>query len=159
MGNINRIMVALDLSPYSRDVLAYAAEVAANTGADLVILNVINKRDIDAARYAISREHPGGFSITRYLQDDMGRRSRQIDDLVREVFDATPDHGKIRVTFRDGTPFEEIVNAITEEKADFIVIGNKGRGNHPGILFGTTAEKVFRHSPVPVLSFRPPRTA
>ncbi|MFH1154018.1 MAG: universal stress protein [Pseudomonadota bacterium] len=155
MGNIKRIMVALDLSPYSREVLDYAAEVVANTGADLVILNVINKRDIDAAKHAISMEHPGGFSITKYLQDDMGRRSRQIDDLIREIF---PDPGHIRTTFRDGNPVEEIVNAITEEKADFVIIGHKGRSDRPGISFGSTAEKVFKHSPVPVLSIRPPPT-
>ena len=147
-------MVARDLSPYSREVLEYAAEMAEITGAEMVVLNVVNKRDLDAARNAFDREHPGEFSITRYLQDDMGRRSRQIDDLVREVL---PDRTGIRITFRDGVPFEEILGAVSEEGADLVVIGNKGRSDRPGLRFGSTAEKVFKHSPVPVLSLRRPR--
>jgi nucleotide-binding universal stress UspA family protein len=153
MNTIKRIIVALDLSRYSKAVLEYAHEVMTNTGADLIVLNVINKRDIDSAERAFSKERPGEFSMTRYLQDDMGRRSRQINDLIKEV---CPESERIKITFRTGIPVEEIIAAITEENADFMVIGHKGKSDRPGFRFGSTGEKVFKHSPVPVLSFRSP---
>ena len=35
-----------------------------------------------------------------------------------------------------------------------IKMANKGRGNLSRVLFGSAAEKVFRHSPVSVVSVR-----
>lgn len=45
MLHIHKIMVACDFSKYSRDALAYAASLAKKLQAELIIINVINKRD------------------------------------------------------------------------------------------------------------------
>ena len=47
MLNIHKVMVGCDFSKYSRDTLAYAATLAKKLQAELIIINVINKRDID----------------------------------------------------------------------------------------------------------------
>lgn len=66
------------------------------------------------------------------------------------------DCGRIpnRFLIKKGLPFAESVEAAREEKVDMVVMGTKGRGNIEGILFGSQAEKMFRHCPVPLLSIR-----
>jgi len=48
MEAIKKIMVAIDLSAYSRDILKYAGTLAKNINSELIIVNVINNRDIEA---------------------------------------------------------------------------------------------------------------
>jgi len=47
MKKVNKILVACDLSNYSIQAVEYAAEMAESVNAELVIVNVINQRDLD----------------------------------------------------------------------------------------------------------------
>jgi nucleotide-binding universal stress UspA family protein len=53
-----------------------------------------------------------------------------------------------------GVPFVEIIRIAKEQNADLIVIGTHGRTGIDHMLFGSTAEKVVRKSPCPVLTVR-----
>jgi hypothetical protein len=55
MKRIKRIMVACDLSEYAVQSLKYAFELAENLNAGLIIVNVINQRDLIAVKEAINR--------------------------------------------------------------------------------------------------------
>ena len=62
-----------------------------------------------------------------------------------------------KIMIRTGIPFQEILKTVEQENPDLLVIGTKGRGSVRGMLLGSTAEKVFRHCPVPLLSLRAPK--
>jgi nucleotide-binding universal stress UspA family protein len=55
-----------------------------------------------------------------------------------------------------GTPHVEIVRLAEEQGADLIVIATHGRGFISHAILGSTAERVLRRSPCPVLVVRDP---
>jgi nucleotide-binding universal stress UspA family protein len=56
-----------------------------------------------------------------------------------------------RCEFRVGKPYEEVVKVAGETAADLVVIGPHGDRPRPSKFLGTTAERIVRTSPVPVL--------
>ena len=56
--------------------------------------------------------------------------------------------------FLNGTPAREIRRFAEENGMELIVLGTHGRTGLDHVLFGSTAEKVVRKSPVPVMSIR-----
>lgn len=149
LAEIRKILVAVDFSVYSEDVLRYASELAKSTAAELVAVNVINKRLIESMERAFNEENPDSFSRDKFLHDETSKRTLNLADLMNKTV-----LGEVatRTVIGHGVPFEEILKVVDEEQADLLVINSKGRTNLTEYLFGTTAEKVFRHSSAPVLS-------
>jgi nucleotide-binding universal stress UspA family protein len=53
-----------------------------------------------------------------------------------------------------GIPYDEIIKKAVEFSANLIVLGTHGRTGLDNVLFGSTAEKVVRKSPIPVMTIR-----
>ena len=64
------------------------------------------------------------------------------------------DAEKVRTVFKTGDPGDELLKVALKENVDLIVMGVKGRTDLEYIFVGSVAEKVFRRSPIPVLSYR-----
>lgn len=151
MKKIEKILVGVDLSEYSTLALEYAVEFAKVSNAEILILNVLNQRDLNGVKMA-SAYYPNELNIDRYITDSKTERYNSIKAIIKEKFFDVKSAMSIHVTV--GVPFEEILDFAKKEKVDLIVMGNKGRGNLSRTLFGSNAEKVFRHSKVPVVSVR-----
>ncbi len=151
MVRINRILACVDLSDYSLKTMEYAVALARGMMAEIIILNVINMRDVEAVRVAAAH-YPDHVNLDRFIENTKSDRFNRIKTLISEHF--SQDCSKMKSLVEIGVPFRTILEIIGREKIDVVVMGNKGRGNVAGTLFGSQAEKVFRHSPVPVFSIR-----
>ncbi len=150
MSRIKKIMVAVDFSVYSVKMAKYARGIAEDLKAQLVFVNVINKRDINAIKQAFVY-HSENLSVDDYISKLKSEKSEKMQNLIQKASCANITH---RVVIRTGIPFIELIIAAEEEHVDMVIMGAKGRSDLAGILFGSTAEKMFRRCPVPLLSVR-----
>lgn len=149
MEQIKKIMVAIDFSVYSGQTLKYAASVSDALGAKLIVVNVINQRDIDAIE-KVAKVYEG-IRVDQYIEQQKKDRSQKIRALIDE---ASCTHVSLETVFLTGVPFIELIQYVKENDVDLIIMGSKGRSNLANVLFGSTAEKMFRRAPVPILSLR-----
>ena len=150
MEGIKRILAAIDFSQYSPQVLRFAVNLTRELKAQLVVVNVINQRDVQAIEM-VQREFPGQ-SVSQFVKVATAERVNLFEKLLAEAGAASVGAKKL---IKVGVPFKEILNAVDEEQADLLIMGTKGRGNVADALFGSTAEKVFRRCPIPLVSVRP----
>jgi nucleotide-binding universal stress UspA family protein len=149
MSKTKKIMVAVDFSEYSSKIVDHAGQLAEDLGAELIFVNVINQRDIDMVKQVTL--YTDKISVKDYINGLTDDRNEKMQQLLKETnCNRVPN----RFLIKKGVPFMKLVETAKEEKADMVIMGTKGRGNISGILFGSQAEKMFRHCPVPLLSIR-----
>ena len=151
MIKIKKALVCIDLSDYSKMTLDYALLLTSGTVSELVVLNVINSRDIDAVKFA-SHYYSGEVNVELFLKETKADRQQRINEMIKQY--SIPETIQVNLLLKEGNPFKKILSTIKEEKIELVIIGNKGRSNVVGTLLGSVAEKVLRHSPVTVISVR-----
>ncbi|MCB2227864.1 MAG: universal stress protein [Desulfarculaceae bacterium] len=145
------VAAAIDFSDYSEITFTHAVEQARSHKSELLILNVINDRGLDELdRLAAQGYDLGGKAgyIQRVEEERQGILDKDYLPVVKDL--------KVRVLFTVGHPHDELLKLLKNEGVSLLVMGTKGRSNLAGALFGSTAEKIFRHAPCPVLSVRGP---
>jgi len=151
MKKITTILACIDFSEYSQMIIEYAVEMAALPDVQIVVCNIVNQRDIDAVE-KIAKEFPERIDGKSFATNLKKERHKMLRQMIKEYF--FDKKSSMRIIVDTGVPFEAILQIIGREKIDLVILANKGRGNVSRVLFGSTAEKIFRHSPVPVLSLR-----
>ncbi len=58
----------------------------------------------------------------------------------------------------EGRPFEEICRLLREKKIDLVIVSTRGKTGLKHLLLGSTAERIVRYSPCPVLVVHPRAT-
>ena len=141
------IMAAVDLSDYSAITVRYSVWLAKQVNAALLLVNVINQRDLDM----VSRAMVGyeAFSLPNYIDEQIKDRKTRMKDLVEEGALESIDY---RYKVRQGVPYLELLAMIKEENPNLLVVSTKGRSNLADVMVGSTARKLYRRSPIPLVT-------
>ena len=144
MIQIKNILLPLDFSDVSEQATRYAAELARRFGAKLHLLHVIE----DPVVYLPMFET---YAVPTKDEFESFAQARLEGWLLPEGAEQV----EVERRWRHGTPFVQIIQDARDNNADLIVIGTHGRGAAAHLLMGSTAEKVVRKAPCPVLTVRP----
>ena len=142
-------MAAIGFSPYAQAILQYATNMATDLNAQLIVVNVINARDVEA----VSRIESMGYKVdaSDYVKGLKEERKNQLDALMKDI---TFPEDRLQILFEVGNPFDELMAIIKNEGIDLVIMGAKGRTDLQHVLLGSVADKMTRHSSVPVLIYR-----
>jgi nucleotide-binding universal stress UspA family protein len=146
--DIKRVLVPIDFSDYSKNSLKYAVNFVKYFGAELYLVYVIEPVI-----------YPPDFSMGQIaipsVDAEIDKRAfEELDTLAKSEI---PPEVKCKCIIKTGKPFIEIIDTAKQEDIDLIIIASHGHTGVEHILFGSTAEKVVRKAPCPVLSFRDPK--
>jgi nucleotide-binding universal stress UspA family protein len=141
--NLKRILVPTDFSESARHALLYGASFAREYEGELLLLHVVENLTVGYASDLFPVPMAEVFDeISGYAKTELAKLAAE----VREKGIA------VRELVVQGKPSAEIVRVAREETADMIVLGTHGKGMLDKALFGSTAERVIRRAPCPVLT-------
>jgi len=141
MTVVHKILVATDFSPCSHPALDYAASLAAELGAALLVLHVFA---IPALPTTDGTYVPAADEARLRAELDAG-----LAGLRRHA--ATLGARAVESALAEGEAWRQIVRVATERRCDLVVMGSHGRSGVAHFLLGSVAEKVLRKATCPVL--------
>jgi nucleotide-binding universal stress UspA family protein len=140
---IKSILVPLDFSDPSGKALKYAVQFAEQFTARLTLLHVVEPvATPDFAYFPLLVENDRAVRAAREQLDRLCQQERLGPRLVEKTL------------VRTGRAFHEICEAARTLKVDLIIIATHGYTGVKHVVLGSTAERVVRHAPCPVLAVR-----
>ena len=145
---VKKILVPIAFSKYSQGILNYAAEMAALLQAKLLVVNVINERDLEAVNKIASFGYK--VDVESYLKTLKDEKRAELKKLMAEM---TLADEQVSFSFRVGDPTTELLKVVVDQAIDMVIMGVKTR-DVKNIFAGSVAERMFSKCPVPIVSFR-----
>lgn len=136
----DRILLPTDGSRGSSRAIDQAIDLAAETGAELHVLFVVE--DITYG--------------PEMMEAQVETQLRQIgEEAIEEIRDRAEEAGvPLETDIDDGVPHRTILEYAEDEDMDLIVMGTHGRSGLDRYLLGSVTERVVRSAETPVLTVR-----
>ena len=150
MKPIMKILVPVDFSDYSSEMVAFAADLAGRYEASLHLLHVHQPMTYTLPDNQVVLTASQLSQIYETLK-------KRLNDLKQAAQGALPT--PIETTLLEGFAATEIVRFANDSGCDLIVMGTHGRTGVKHWLIGSVAERVVRTSSCPVLTVHPKRSA
>ena len=143
MIKLKKVLVPTDFSESARHAFTYGVSFAREFQAELVLLHVVENLTVGYA----SDLFP--VPMAEVFQEISGYAKAELAKLAEE---ARQRGVVVAELVAQGKPSAEIIRHAAENSVDMIVLGTHGKGMLDKALFGSTAERVIRRAPCPVLT-------
>jgi len=140
MANHKSILVAIDFSPCSLQALRQAGRLAADSGAELHVINVVNSGGLSQIASSLP------FSRKKFDEQMIHKAKNQLQEAVQDAL----GKAEVEIHAMVGHPLDAVVKTIEAIGADLLVIGAFGDGG-PGRGASAFSSKCARRCPVDVL--------
>lgn len=147
---MKKILVAIDYDPTAKVIASSGFELAKSMNAELILLHVV----ADYTYYS-SLDYSPVLGFDSFSNLGAIQSSTVVDlqnaatDYLSKIKDQLDDKS-IQTMVKEGDTGDAILGAADETGADIVVMGTHGRRGLDKILMGSVAEKVLRHSKVPL---------
>jgi nucleotide-binding universal stress UspA family protein len=139
--NLRRILVPVDYSKESEHALAFAVGFAEQFGAELVVIHV---------QYIPADVYPYTLYITDKVRQDI--RAREQERLESWCSERGKGGANLRTLVEIGEARSLLPDLARREDVDLVVIGTRGSSGLRHLVLGSTAERVVRLAPCPVIT-------
>ncbi|MEO9485274.1 MAG: universal stress protein [Ekhidna sp.] len=139
-----KIIVPTDFSTVSYNALFIAKNFAKASGGEIILLHVIEPPSASFSSI--------GENLENGMEDVfVAQLVRKIDNELHSLKSAHDDV-KIKIVRKIGDPYKEIRDTAIWEKAELIVMGEKGQGDDNDLFIGSLTDKIVRTSKSPVIT-------
>ena len=145
---MKKVLIAVDYNPSAQKIAETGYRLAKEMNARTILLHVIS----DPTYYSSVNYAPiMGFENLSYPVE--ADTAEELKKVAQNYLDASKQHlgdETIETVVKNGDFGETILKTATDLKADIIVMGTHSRRGWEKILMGSVAEKVLRHSLIPL---------
>ena len=146
MTTIHRIVYATDLSSVSEPAWGETRRLGRLFDAEILLLHV------SPPPFVLPTE--GYFPPDLHEQLLQNARRTAEEGFDRLLGSVAGSGLKVRVRVEEGPPAPRILEVVTEEAADLLVVGTHGRAGLQRALVGSVADRLVRQATCPVLTVR-----
>jgi nucleotide-binding universal stress UspA family protein len=144
-GDFGNILCPVDLSDFSKPVIAHAVALSQWYHARVTALHVF-----------ASWAPPGSLAAYPGWMMQIPEARESISQELQAIVEPFAAAGvTVPLLTMEGDPAEAIVRCAAETKADLIVMGTHGRSGFDRFTLGSVTEKVLRKASCPVLTLPP----
>ena len=135
---IDKILVATDASPASERAVKFAAQLAVQHEAELLILNVIRDMQLPAEM----REMPEFENFFNTREELMRQAAERILDAAKQM--ARQDGARsVQTAIGSGDPATSVAGFARRRKIDLIVVGTRGLSKMQASAMGSVSRKLL----------------
>ncbi|WP_240649058.1 universal stress protein [Anaerosphaera multitolerans] len=131
-----KILIPVDGSGISEEIIETARIIGEKYNSELYILNVVDEMDVNFV-------HTNSKAFNSSI--------KELQLMLNDFKNKLGYPYSVKTFIKKGTPYKEIIKLAEEEDVDLIVMGNRGLGAFSRTMLGSVSHKVLNHTSKSVL--------